>query len=125
MYLHMHVNGTLYLTQCPYGAGLLGCLGLLRPGPRYVSRHPRTAEILWRQGRGLRGSRRDLHRRRPSTCLRNIWNLIGARWRTSGGNQDGLPDRGGGPVPQAREGGEERPRGGVVGRGTCGGGTAG
>lgn len=118
----------IFLTQRPHRAGLLGRLALLRQGPRYVGCHPRTAEILWRQGGRLRGrSWRDLHWRGASSrLLVSVGNLVGVGWRaTAGGNDDRLANRGGGSIALAGGGGEERPRRGVVGRGTGCGGAAG
>lgn len=114
-----------FLTQCPYRARLLGYLALLCPGPRYVSCHPWTAEVLGRQGRRLWDCWRDLHwRGASSSFLVGVGNLVGVGRRATG-RKDRLADRGGGSIALARGGGEERPRGGVVGRRTSGGGAAG
>jgi len=114
------------LTQRPDGAGLLGHLALLRPGPRYVGLQPRIAEVLGLRGGGLRDRRRELHRRGATPgLLVGVGDLVGVRRRAAGRSRDGLADRGGGPEALAGGGGEDRSWGGVVGRGTSGGGAAG
>lgn len=114
-----------FCTQGANRAGLLGCLALLCPWPRYVSYHSRAAEVLWRQDRRLRSRWKNLYRWRSSRFLIGVGNLISVRRRASSRNQDGLTDCGGRPVALARGGREEGPWGGVVGRRAGGDGAAG
>lgn len=114
------------LTQRAHRAGLHGRLALVRSRPRYVGRHPGTAEVLGRQRWRLGGRRRGLDRRGASSrLLVGVGDLVGVGRRAAGRHQDGRAHGGGGPVALAGRGGEEGPRRGVVGRSARGGGAAG